>query len=147
MLVDVVGEFAEEVVRPAAADANEACAAPDDLLKASLEIGLPILGRARGARRHRRPSAPPWPAPWSHEALAQGRHGPGRRRCSPPAPSPPRSSLWGSDEQQSTYLPAFTGDEVPAAALALAEPTPLFDPTQPGHHGRRARATASCSTA
>src|SRR3546814_19954030 len=44
MLVDVVGEFAEEMVRPAAAGANEACSAPDDLLKSSLEIGLPILG-------------------------------------------------------------------------------------------------------
>ena len=44
MLVDVVTEFATEVVRPAAADADTACAAPDELLKASLEIGLPILG-------------------------------------------------------------------------------------------------------
>ncbi len=44
MLVDVVTEFAEEVVRPAAAEANEACEAPAALLEASLEIGLPILG-------------------------------------------------------------------------------------------------------
>jgi alkylation response protein AidB-like acyl-CoA dehydrogenase len=41
-------------------------------------------------------------------------------------------SLWGTDEQQQTYLPAFTADHgVPAAALALAEPTPLFDPRRP----------------
>ena len=44
MLVDVVTEYAEEVVRPAAADADAACTPPDDVLKASLEIGLPILG-------------------------------------------------------------------------------------------------------
>jgi alkylation response protein AidB-like acyl-CoA dehydrogenase len=37
-------------------------------------------------------------------------------------------SLWGSDEQQATYLPAFTGDDVAGAALALTEPRPLFDP-------------------
>jgi alkylation response protein AidB-like acyl-CoA dehydrogenase len=37
-------------------------------------------------------------------------------------------SLWGTEVQQSTYLPAFTGDDVPAAALALTEPRPLFDP-------------------
>jgi alkylation response protein AidB-like acyl-CoA dehydrogenase len=37
-------------------------------------------------------------------------------------------SLWGTEAQQSTYLPAFTGDDVPAAALALTEPQPLFDP-------------------
>jgi len=40
-------------------------------------------------------------------------------------------SLWGSDEQQHTYLPAFTADEVPAAALALTEPRPLFDALAP----------------
>src|SRR5262245_40085265 len=44
MLVDVVTEFATEVVRPAAAQADEECAAPQELLEASLEIGLPILG-------------------------------------------------------------------------------------------------------
>ena len=44
MLVDVVTEFAAEVVRPAAAEADDACAAPDDVLEAALEIGLPILG-------------------------------------------------------------------------------------------------------
>ncbi|MGB9012114.1 MAG: acyl-CoA dehydrogenase family protein, partial [Aeromicrobium sp.] len=33
-----------------------------------------------------------------------------------------------SDEQQQTYLPAFAGDDVPVAALAVAEPHPLFDP-------------------
>ncbi len=40
-------------------------------------------------------------------------------------------SLWGTDEQQQTYLPAFTGDQVPAAALALAEPRVLFDALAP----------------
>jgi hypothetical protein len=46
-------------------------------------------------------------------------------------------SLWGTDEQQLTYLPAFTGDEVPAAALALAEPQPLFDPLSPATKATR----------
>ena len=44
MLVDVVTEFAAEVLRPAAAEADDAAAAPEAVLKASLEIGLPILG-------------------------------------------------------------------------------------------------------
>ncbi len=35
---------------------------------------------------------------------------------------------WGSAEQEATYLPAFTGEDVPAAALAILEPRPLFDP-------------------
>jgi alkylation response protein AidB-like acyl-CoA dehydrogenase len=36
--------------------------------------------------------------------------------------------LWGDADQQATYLPAFVGDDVPAAALAVLEPRPLFDP-------------------
>jgi alkylation response protein AidB-like acyl-CoA dehydrogenase len=43
--------------------------------------------------------------------------------------------LWGSDEQQQTYLPAFTGgpghQQAPAAALALTEPQVLFDVLSP----------------
>jgi alkylation response protein AidB-like acyl-CoA dehydrogenase len=45
--------------------------------------------------------------------------------------------LWGTDAQQQTYLPAFTGDDVPAAALALTEPTVLFDPLSPSTTARR----------
>jgi len=37
---------------------------------------------------------------------------------------------WGTAEQEATYLPAFSGEDVPAAALALLEPRPLFDPLQ-----------------
>ena len=129
MLADVVGEFAEEMVRPAAAEANETCAAPDALLKASLEIGLPILGVPEDlggiATEHSAMAGT-----LVHEALGKGDMGLAVAALSPGAVAT-ALSLWGTDEQQSTYLPAFTGDEVPAAALALAEPTALFDPTAP----------------
>jgi hypothetical protein len=36
-------------------------------------------------------------------------------------------ALWGDASQQATYLPAFVGDDVPAAALCMAEPQVLFD--------------------
>jgi alkylation response protein AidB-like acyl-CoA dehydrogenase len=43
--------------------------------------------------------------------------------------------LWGSEEQQQTYLPAFSGgpgqEQAPAAALALTEPQVLFDVLEP----------------
>jgi alkylation response protein AidB-like acyl-CoA dehydrogenase len=129
MLADVVGEFAEEMVRPAAADANEACEAPDDLLKASLEIGLPILGvpeELGGIASERSAVA----GTLVHEALAKGDMGLAVALLSPGAVAT-AISLWGTDEQQSTYLPAFTGDEVPAASLALAESAALFDPAKP----------------
>ena len=39
-------------------------------------------------------------------------------------------SNWGSADQQATYLPAFAGEIVPQACVAIAEPQPLFNPTR-----------------
>jgi alkylation response protein AidB-like acyl-CoA dehydrogenase len=134
MLVDVVSEFAAEVVRPAAADANETCLAPQDLLAAGLEIGLPILGvpEALGGIAEERPEMT---GTLVHEALSHGDLGLAVAALAPGAVAT-AIGRWGSEEQQATYLPAFTGtagtgDQVPAAALALTEPTPLFDPRRP----------------
>ncbi|GAA1479407.1 acyl-CoA dehydrogenase family protein [Nocardioides aestuarii] len=129
MLVDVVAEFAEEVVRPAAADADTACTAGDDVLKASLEIGLPILGVPEslgGISEERSAMAGTLVA----EALAKGDMGLAVATLAPGAVAT-ALSLWGSEQQQQTYLPAFTGDDVPAAALALTEPRVLFDVLEP----------------
>lgn len=129
MLVDVVAEFAEEVVRPAASEGDKACAAPDDLLKASLEIGLPILGVPEslgGVSEERSAMAGTLVA----EALAKGDMGLAVATLAPGSVAT-AIGLWGTDAQQQTYLPAFTGDEVPAAALALTEPTVLFDVLSP----------------
>ncbi|SDR97160.1 hypothetical protein SAMN04488570_0846 [Nocardioides scoriae] len=129
MLADVVAEFAAEVVRPAASAANEECAAPEELLKATLEIGLPILGVPEdlgGVATERSAVA----GVLVHEALAHGDMGLAVAALAPGAVAT-ALSLYGTDEQQSTYLPAFTGDEVPAAALALAEPRALFDAMDP----------------
>ncbi len=129
MLAEVVSDFAEEMVRPVASEADEACAAPEALLQASLEIGLPILGvpeELGGIATERSAMA----GTLVHEALAHGDMGLAVATLAPGAVAT-ALSLWGTDEQQSTYLPAFTGAEVPAAALALSEPTPLFDPTAP----------------
>lgn len=129
MLVDVVSEFAEEVVRPAASEADKACAAPDDLLKASLEIGLPILGVPEslgGVSEERSAMAGTLVA----EALAKGDMGLAVATLAPGSVAT-AIGLWGTDAQQQTYLPAFTGDEVPAAALALNEPAVLFDVLAP----------------
>lgn len=129
MLVDVVREFAQEMVRPAAADANETCVAPTELLEASLEIGLPILGipeKLGGISEERSAMAGTLVA----EALAEGDMGLAVAALAPGAVAT-AISLWGTDQQQSTYLPEFTGDSVPAAALALTEPTVLFDVLNP----------------
>jgi alkylation response protein AidB-like acyl-CoA dehydrogenase len=135
MLVDVVQEYAAERVRPAATAADESCEAPAELLEAGLEIGLPILGVAEqlgGIAEERSAVAGVLVA----EALAKGDMGLAVASLAPGAVAT-ALSLWGTDEQQSTYLPAFTGDDVPAAALALAEPQPLFDPLAPRTRARR----------
>ena len=129
MLVDVVSEFAAEVVRPAAAEADAACEAPEALLKASLEIGLPILGVPEalgGISEERSAMAGTLVA----EALATGDLGLAVATLAPGSVAT-AIGLWGTDAQQQTYLPAFTGDDVPAAALALTEPTVLFDVMSP----------------
>jgi alkylation response protein AidB-like acyl-CoA dehydrogenase len=135
MLVDVVREFATEVVRPAAADADAACAAPESLLRASLEIGLPILGVPEalgGISEERSAMAGTLVA----EALAKGDMGLAVAVLGPGSVAT-ALGLWGTDAQQRTYLPAFTGDDVPAAALALTEPRVLFDPLSPATTARR----------
>jgi alkylation response protein AidB-like acyl-CoA dehydrogenase len=129
MLVDVVTEFADEVVRPAAAEADGVCAAPEKVLKGGHEIGLPILGvpeQLGGISTERSAMA----GALVTEALAKGDMGLAVA-CLAPGAVATALSLWGSDEQQSTYLPSFTGDDVPAAALALTEPRPLFDALSP----------------
>jgi alkylation response protein AidB-like acyl-CoA dehydrogenase len=129
MLVDVVTELATEVLRPAAADADVACAAPDEVLTAANEVGLPLLGvpdSLGGISEERAVMAGTLVA----EALAHGDMGLAVATLAPGAVST-ALSLWGSEQQQATYLPAFAGDEVPAAALALTEPRPLFDALAP----------------
>jgi alkylation response protein AidB-like acyl-CoA dehydrogenase len=126
MLVDVVGELAAEVLRPAAADADEACAAPEDVLRAAQEVGLPGLGVPEslgGIMEERSAMAGTLVA----EALAKGDMGLAVATLAPGAVAT-AIGLWGTEAQQQTYLPSFTGDDVPVAALTIAEPTVLFDP-------------------
>jgi alkylation response protein AidB-like acyl-CoA dehydrogenase len=136
LLVDAVTELAAEVLRPAAADADDACAAPEAVLAAGTEIGLPILGVPEslgGISEERSVMAGTLVA----EALAKGDLGLAVALLAPGAVATALAN-WGTDEQQQTYLPAFTGDDVPVAALALTEPRPLFDVLAPRTTARRA---------
>ncbi|SFC49658.1 hypothetical protein SAMN04487968_10770 [Nocardioides terrae] len=130
MLVDVVGEYAAELVRPAAAAADEACATPPEVLAAGLEIGLPMLGvpEALGGIAETRSAMA---GTLVAEALARGDMGIAVAALAPGAVAT-ALGLWGTEEQQRTYLPAFTGEKTtPAATLALSEPRVLFDPLEP----------------
>ncbi len=129
MLVDAVTELATEILRPAAAEADVACAAPAEVLEAGNEIGLPLLGVPEslgGISEERAVMAGTLVA----EALAKGDLGLAVATLAPGAVAT-AISTWGTDAQQQTYLPAFTGDDVATAALALTEPRPLFDVLEP----------------
>jgi alkylation response protein AidB-like acyl-CoA dehydrogenase len=126
MLQESFREFAGERLRPAAQEADAACAAPGELLAQSAELGLTMLGVPEdlgGAVSEHSAVTTVLTA----EALAHGDLGLAFA-CLAPAAVSAALGLWGDAEQQARYLPEFVGDDVPAAALALLEPRPLFDP-------------------
>ncbi len=126
MMQEAVGDFASAKLRKAAADADEACAAPVELLAQSAELGIAMLGvpeELGGAFEERSAVT----SALITEALAAGDMGIAFATLAPAAVST-AIGLWGDADQQSTYLPEFTGENVPAAALALHEPGALFDP-------------------
>lgn len=136
MLTESVRDFALERLRPAAPAADAACAAPTDLLGQANELGLTMVGvpeQLGGAVEERSAVT----SVLMSEALAQGDMGIAVA-CLAPAAVSTALSLWGDADQQATYLPEFVGENVPAAALAVLEPQPLFDPFTLQTKARRA---------
>ncbi|MFC6159416.1 acyl-CoA dehydrogenase family protein [Kribbella jiaozuonensis] len=126
MMVEVVRDFAADVLRPAAGAADTACATEAKVLESSAELGLSLIEvpeELGGIVTERSAMTGVLVA----EALAHGDMGQAVACLAPSAVST-AISLWGDETQQATYLPAFTGQTVPAAALALVEPRPVFDP-------------------
>lgn len=126
MLIEAFGDFAASELRTAAGDADHACAAPAELLAQSAELGITTLGvpEEHGGVVEERSAVT---TALVTEALAKGDMGLAFAVLAPAAVST-AISLWGNGEQQGTYLPAFTGENPPAAALAVQEPKALFDP-------------------
>ncbi|OZM73752.1 butyryl-CoA dehydrogenase [Amycolatopsis antarctica] len=135
LIVDTVREFASEQLRPAASDADAKLAPPDGLLTRAAELGVTLVGVPEdlgGVGTERSVVTGALVA----EALAHGDLG---LAVAVLAPSAVSTALvaWGDGQQQADYLPAFVGENVPAAALALQERTPLFDPFTPRTRARR----------
>jgi alkylation response protein AidB-like acyl-CoA dehydrogenase len=127
MIVETVAEFAEELLRPAAHDADAAATYPADLIGKATEIGVTAINIPEdfdGIAAHRSTVTNALVA----EALAYGDMGLALPIL---APGGVASALthWGSADQQATYLPEFAGENVPQACVAIAEPHALFDPT------------------
>jgi alkylation response protein AidB-like acyl-CoA dehydrogenase len=127
LIAETVDEFAAEILRPAARDADDAATYPPDLIAKAAELGITAINIPEdfdGIAAHRSTVTNALVA----EALAYGDMGLALPIL---APGGVASALthWGSADQQATYLKEFAGDHVPQACLAIAEPQPLFDPT------------------
>ncbi|MDQ3102514.1 MAG: acyl-CoA dehydrogenase family protein [Actinomycetota bacterium] len=135
MMQEAVGNFASERLRTAATAADANCAAPEELLAQSAGLGIAMLGvpeELGGAFAERSAVT----SALITEALAGGDMGLAFALLAPSAVSS-AIGLWGDADQQATYLPEFTGDNVPAAALAIHEPGALFDPFELATTARR----------
>lgn len=135
LIAATVREFAAEQLRPAAKQAEADRTPPPELLDRAGELGITLLGVPEelggiGAERSVVTGV------LLAEALAHGDMGLAVSVLA--APSVANAlALWGDTEQQASYLPALTGADPPAAALAVAEPRPLFDPFTPATTAHR----------
>lgn len=126
MIVETVREFSAEILRPAAYDADAAAKAPRDLLERAAQLGITLINvpeELEGAASERGAVTNSLVA----EALAHGDMGLALPILAPSGVAVALSQ-WGTDAQQKTYLPAFTGENVPQASVVISEPRALFDP-------------------
>jgi alkylation response protein AidB-like acyl-CoA dehydrogenase len=126
MFQEAVRDFAAAKLRPAAHDADAECATPAELLSQIDELGVNMLGvpEELGGAMHEQAATT---SVLIGEALAHGDMGIAYAALAPGAVAT-AIGHWGTADQEATYLPAFSGEDVPAAALAMLEPRPLFDP-------------------
>ena len=127
MIVETVTEFAAEILRPAAREADDAAAYPPELITKAAELGVTAIkvpeafdGVAEGRSAVTNALVT--------EALAYGDMGLALPILAPGGVAAALTH-WGSADQQATYLAEFAGENVPQACVAIAEPHPLFDPT------------------
>lgn len=128
MIADTVEDFAAEILRPAAHDADAAADYPRELISKAAELGITAINIPEdfdGIAEHRSSVTNVLVA----EALAYGDMGLALPILAPGGVAAALTH-WGSTGQQATYLSAFAGENVPQACVAIAEPHPLFDPTR-----------------
>ncbi len=135
MFQEAVRDFAEAKVRPAAQAADAERKTPAELVSQASELGVNMLGipEELGGVMHEQAATT---SALVGEALGRGDIGIAYAVLAPGAVAT-AIGHWGSAEQEATYLPAFSGEDAPAAALAMLEPRPLFDPLKPATTARR----------
>ncbi|CAD5107043.1 Acryloyl-CoA reductase (NADH) [Pseudomonas carbonaria] len=136
MLVDMLGGFAREVLRPAAEGADARGSVPAELLNQAHELGLSHygVGEEQGGLAGGRTTLT---NALIAEALGQGDLSLAAALLVPLSAA---NCLrrWGSAEQRARWLPAFVEAEpAPLTAIAVNEPVALFDPLKPATRARR----------
>lgn len=129
MIRESVARYADERLRTAAFDADNDCAAPQEIRDGAAELGLALMSVPEalgGAATEQSPVTGALIA----EALGRGDMGLAVA-CLAPVGVANALARYGSADQQARYLAAFAEDEPPAAALAIAEPQALADPLVP----------------
>jgi len=125
LLVETVTKFAENEMRKAARDADEAAQLPPALIDTGWTLGLTpsnIPEAYGGFGDHSALNLV-----LAYETLAYGDVS-AALAITAPASAAYAILLCGTEEQKKHYLPFFTGDDFyPTAAAALIEPRPLFD--------------------
>lgn len=140
MIREAARELADEVLRPAASQADTDRTVPDAVREQAAQMGMTLLavpaelgGVAEEAS-----------AVTSALVLEELGHGDMGLAVSIMSAAAVANCLvnYGDSDQQATYLEAFTDEKAPATgALALMEPQPLFDPAAPRTTGRREGST------
>ncbi|GGB40867.1 acyl-CoA dehydrogenase [Flexivirga endophytica] len=130
MIREAARELADEVLRPAAPQADTDRTVPDEVREQAAQMGMALLGvptELGGVAEE----ASAVTSALVLEELARGDMGLAVAVMSPAAVANCLVN-YGDSDQQATYLSAFTDEASPATgALALMEPQPLFDPAKP----------------
>ncbi|GAB3128761.1 acyl-CoA dehydrogenase family protein [Tsukamurella serpentis] len=126
MIAETVKDFAAEIIRPAAAEADAATEAPGSLLERATELGITMINvpeELDGAGTDRGVVTNALVA----EALSYGDMGLALPILAPSGVAVTLAQ-YGSDGQQKTYLKEFAGESVPQSSVVISEPGALANP-------------------
>ncbi|NNK09677.1 MAG: acyl-CoA dehydrogenase [Myxococcales bacterium] len=126
LMRDTLRRFADDVMRPAARGSDEDSSTPDGFLEAFGELGAIAMSvpEALGGAAERVSAVSQM---LIVEDLARGDMGLAYAALSPLS-FVNALVQWGSEAQRASLLPSLLEGETSAAALAVLEPHPLFDP-------------------
>jgi alkylation response protein AidB-like acyl-CoA dehydrogenase len=126
LMRDTLRRFADEMMQPAAREADDHGAPPPDFLETFGELGAIAMSvpEASGGAAERVSAVSQM---LIVEDLARGDMGLAYAALAPLSFVNAIVS-WGDEQQQARFLPAFVDGDETAAAVAVVEPHPLFDP-------------------